>query len=69
MWKLKLEAVKFFWKRKHFKDRSWKRKQTQKRLILYGAGSGSKKYSTASTSLLITKKTEESNRKEKINAF
>jgi len=30
---------------KHFKERSWNRK----RLTLYGAGSGSKKYSTAST--------------------
>jgi len=39
MWKLKLEsetveAVKFSWKRKrkHFKERRWKRKQTRKRL-------------------------------------
>jgi len=32
MWKQKLEAVKFL----------WKPKQTRKRLILYGAGSGSK---------------------------
>jgi len=53
MWKRKLEAeaVKFFWMRKHFEERSWKRKQTRKRLTLYGAGSGSKKYSTASASL------------------
>jgi len=29
-----------------------KLKQTRKRLTLYGAGSGSKKYSTASTSLV-----------------
>jgi len=47
-----VEAVKFLWKRKHFEERSWKRKQTRKRLTLYGAGSGSKKYSTASTSLI-----------------
>jgi len=46
------EAVKFLWKRKHFEERTWKRKQTRKRLTLYGDGSGSKKYSTASTSLL-----------------
>jgi len=39
------------WKRKHFEERSWKRKQTRKRLTLYGAESGSKKYSIASTSL------------------
>jgi len=35
---------------KHFE--SWK--QTRKRLTLYGLGSGSKKYSSASTSLLWT---------------
>jgi len=54
MWKrkLKTKAVKFLWKRKHFKERSWKRMQTWKRLTLYGAGSGSKKYSTTSTFLL-----------------
>jgi len=28
MWKQKLEAVKFLWKRKHFEERSWKRKKT-----------------------------------------
>jgi len=38
-------------KQKHFEERSWKRKQTRKRLTLYETGSGSKKYSTASTSL------------------
>jgi len=38
----KLEAVKFLWKRKHFEKRSWKWKQTRKRLTLYGDGSGSK---------------------------
>jgi len=27
MWKRKLEAVKSLWKRKHFKERSWKWKQ------------------------------------------
>ena len=50
MWKRKLEAeaveaVKFLWKRKqkHFDKRDWKWKQTRKRLILSGAGSGSKK--------------------------
>jgi len=43
-----VEAVKLLWKRKHFEEISWKRK----RLTLYGAGSGSKKYSTASISLL-----------------
>jgi len=42
------EAVKFSWKRK----RKWK--QTRKRLTLCGARSGSKKYSTASTSLGMT---------------
>jgi len=42
------------WKRKqkHFEERSWKRKQTQKRLTLYGAESGSKKYFTVFTSLI-----------------
>ena len=42
MWKRKLEAVKFFWKRRLW----WKRleaKRTRKRPILSGAGSGSKK--------------------------
>jgi len=39
MWKRKMEAVKFLWKRKHFEE----------------AGSGSKKYSTASTFLALTK--------------
>jgi len=50
------EAVKFLWKQKwkHFEERSWKRKQTRNRLTLYGAGSGSKKYSTASTSMDVT---------------
>jgi len=42
-WDRNVEAVKFLWKRKHFKERSCKRKQTRKRLTLYGAGSGSKK--------------------------
>jgi len=44
MWKRKLEAeaVKFLWKRKHFEERIWKRKQTRKRLTLYGAGRGNK---------------------------
>jgi len=32
-----VEAVKFLWKRKYFEERSWKRKQTRKRLTLYGA--------------------------------
>ena len=46
MWKRKLEAeaveaVEFLWKRKHFNERDGKR--TQKRLILSGAGSKSKK--------------------------
>jgi len=40
-----VEASKFLWKRKHFEERSWKRNQTRKRLILYGTGSGIKKYS------------------------
>ena len=54
MWKRKqeaeaveaVEAVKFLWKRKqkHFDERDWKRKRTRKRLILSGAGSGSKKF-------------------------
>ena len=43
MWKQKLEAVNFLWKRKHFDERDWKRKRTRKRLILSQAGSGSKK--------------------------
>jgi len=56
IWKRKLEAeaveaVKFLWKRKHFEKRSWKWKRTRKRLTSYVAGSGIKKYSTASTSL------------------
>jgi len=38
----KLKAIKFFWKRKHFEERGWKRKQTRKRPTLYGAGSKSK---------------------------
>jgi len=40
------EAIKFL----------WKRKQTWKRLTLYGAGSGIKKYSAAftTTSLIVT---------------
>ena len=40
-----MEEVKFLWKRKrkHFDEKDWKRKQTLKRLILSGAGSGSKK--------------------------
>jgi len=60
MWNRKLEAeavraVKFLWKRKHFEKRSWKRKQTWKRQTLYGARSGSQKYSTTtSTSLIYT---------------
>jgi len=33
-----------------FEEKSWK--QTRKRLTLYGTGSGSKKYSTTSTSLI-----------------
>jgi len=41
--KLEAKAVKFLWKWKHFEERSWKRKQTRKRLTLNGAGSGSKK--------------------------
>jgi len=32
-----VEAVNFFRKRKHFEERSWKRKQTRKRLTLHGA--------------------------------
>jgi len=48
-----VEAVKFLWKRKHFEERSWKQNQPRKRLTLYRAGSGNKKYST-STSLSDT---------------
>jgi len=52
LWKQrKLEAVKFFWKRKHFEERGWKRKQTRKRLTSYGAGSWRKFYSSALTSM------------------
>jgi len=40
--KRKLEAVKFWRKRKRFDKISWKWKQTRKRPILSGAGSGSK---------------------------
>jgi len=36
------ETVEFLWKRKHFEERSWKRKQTRKRLSLNGAASGGK---------------------------
>jgi len=48
MWKRKLEAeavkaVKFLWKQNHFEKRSWKHKQTRKRLTLFGAASGNKK--------------------------
>jgi len=49
MWKRKMEAVeavKFL----------WKRKQTRKRLTLYGDGSGSKNYSISSTSLAKSQK-------------
>jgi len=46
-----VEAVEFLWKRKHFEESSWKWKQTRKRLTVFGAGSGRKKYATASTSL------------------
>jgi len=58
MWKQILEAeavevVKFLLK--HFDEMSWKQKQTRKRLTLYGAGSGRKKYSTTSTSLVRTR--------------
>jgi len=28
-----MKAVKFLWKRKHFKERSWKREQTRKRQL------------------------------------
>jgi len=50
-WKWNLEAkavkaVKLLWKRKHFEEISWKRKQNLKRLTLLGAGSESKTYST-----------------------
>jgi len=41
-WGRNVEAVKFLRKRKHFEERSWKQKQTRKRLTLCGAGSGSK---------------------------
>ena len=49
MWKQKLEAEaveagKFWWKQKQFDEGYWKRKWTWKRLILSGAGSGSKKF-------------------------
>ena len=37
-------AVNFLCKRKHFDERDWKRKRTRKRLILSGAGRGSKKF-------------------------
>jgi len=46
-----VEAVKVLWERKHFEERSWK--QTPKRQTLSGAGSGNKKYSTASISLIL----------------
>ena len=56
MWKRKLqaealEAVKFFWKRKHFDERDWKPKRTRKHKTSRGAGSGSIKNLTVSTSL------------------
>ena len=48
-----VEAVNFLWKRKgkHFDERGWKRKRTQKHKTSRGAGSGSVKNLTASTSL------------------
>ena len=54
MWKRKLEAVKFLWKRKRFNKRDRKRKQTRKRKTSRGAERGSIKNLTASTSLLQT---------------
>jgi len=36
-----VEAVKFLWKRKHFEERSWKRKRIRNHLTFWGAGSGS----------------------------
>jgi len=38
---VKVEAVKFLWKRKYFEESSWKRKRTRKHLTFWGAGSGS----------------------------
>jgi len=35
------DVVKFLWKRKHFEERSWKQKQTQKHLTFWGVRSGS----------------------------
>jgi len=35
-----VKADKFLWKRKHFEERSWKRKQTRKHLTFWEAGSG-----------------------------
>jgi len=42
--KRKLEAVKFWKKRKRFDKISWKRKRTRKRPTLSSAGSRSKKF-------------------------
>jgi len=63
-WGAEVEGGSIFhntWGRDVKADRSWKRKQTRKRLTLYGAGSGSKKYSTASTSLLLLYRMNKSN--------
>jgi len=38
-----LKADKFLWKWKHFEEKSWKQKQSLKRLTLYRAESRSKK--------------------------
>jgi len=38
---MEAKAVKSFWKRKHFEERSWKRRQTRKHLTFWGPRSRS----------------------------
>jgi len=72
MWERKpdaVKAVKFLRKRKHFEERSWQQKQTRKRLALYGAVSGSNRYSTVSTSLVVSLVTDWRSKDNKFNLF
>jgi len=52
-----VEAVKFLWKRKHFEERSWKRKANLEATYFIRNWKRKQKYSTASTSLLHMQKT------------
>ena len=53
-----VKAVKFLWRWKHFNERDWKRKRSRKHKTSRGAGSGSIKNLTASTSLPTTMPTK-----------